>query len=98
MDQLIDGTYNAESFDLFKELYDSLMYGIEGNAPDQYFVLKDLPEYIKSQEQIDAVYRDQFKWHRMALLNIAASGKFSSDRTIGEYAKEIWNIKPVSWK
>jgi starch phosphorylase len=98
MDQLIDGTYNGTSFDLFKELYDSLMYGVEGNPPDQYFVLKDFPEYIKAQAKIDAAYRDQKKWHRMALLNIAASGKFSSDRTISEYAKEIWNIKPISWK
>jgi starch phosphorylase len=98
MNQLIDGTYNFESFDLFKELYDSLMYGVEGNPADQYFVLKDFPEYIKAQEKIDLAYRDQTQWHRMALLNIAASGKFSSDRTIGEYAKEIWNIKPQGWK
>lgn len=97
MEQLIDGTYNRESFDLFKELYDSLMYGIEGNAPDQYFVLKDLPDYLKAQERIDAAYRDQRAWHRKALLNIAASGKFSSDRTIGDYSREIWNIKPLSW-
>jgi len=98
VDQLIDGTYNFESFDLFKELYDSLMYGVEGNAPDQYFVLKDLPDYMLAQAKIDTAYRDQKAWHRMALLNIAASGKFSSDRTIGEYAKEIWNIKPLTWK
>lgn len=98
MNQLIDGTYNVEAFDLFKELYDSLMFGVEGNAPDQYFVLKDMPDYIKAQAKIDAAYRDQKKWHRMALLNISASGKFSSDRTIGEYAKEIWSIKPISWK
>jgi starch phosphorylase len=98
LEQLIDGTYNGAAFDLFKELYDSLMYGVEGNPPDQYFVLKDLPEYIKAQARIDAAYRDQKKWHRMALVNIAASGKFSSDRTIAEYAKEIWNIKPVTWK
>jgi starch phosphorylase len=98
VNQLVDGTYNVESFDLFKELYDSLMYGVEGNPPDQYFVLKDLPEYVKAQEKIDAAYRDQTQWHRMALLNIASSGKFSSDRTIGEYAKEIWNIQPIRWK
>jgi len=98
MDQLIDGTYNFESFDLFKELYDSLMYGVEGNPPDQYFVLKDFPDYIRAQGLIDLAYRDQKKWHRMALLNIAASAKFSSDRTISEYAKEIWNIKPLTWK
>jgi len=97
VNQFIDGTYNFESFDLFKELYDSLMYGVEGNPPDQYFVLKDLPEYIKAQEKVDQAYQDQDYWHRMALLNISASGKFSSDRTIQEYAKEIWSIKPLQW-
>ena len=95
VNQLIDGTFNVESFDLFKEIYDSLLYGLEGNPPDQYFVLKDLPDYIKAQKKIDEAYRDQKKWHKMALINIASSGKFSSDRTINEYAKEIWKIAPV---
>jgi starch phosphorylase len=96
VNQLIDGTFNHESFDLFKEIYDSLLYGLEGNPPDPYFVLKDLPEYIEAQKKIDLAYRDPKKWHRMALINIATSGKFSSDRTIAEYAKEIWEIKPLS--
>ncbi len=95
VNQLVDGTYNTESFDIFKELYDSLMYGVDGNQADQYFILKDLPMYIDAQAKIDADYRDQKKWSRMALINIASSGKFSSDRTIHDYAKEIWNIKPV---
>jgi starch phosphorylase len=97
MNQLIDGTYNREAFDLFKELYDSLMFGVEGNLPDQYFVLKDFPDYIEAQKKISEAYLDQPKWHRMALMNIAASGKFSSDRTIAEYSREIWNIKPLKW-
>ncbi len=96
VNQLIDGTFNYEHFDIFKEIYDSLMYGVEGNSPDQYFVLKDLPSYIEAQAKIDAAYRDQKKWTQMSLINIANSGKFSSDRTIHEYAKEIWNIKPVA--
>jgi len=95
VNQLIDGTYNVESFDLFKEIYDSLLYGVEGNPADQYFVLKDLPMYMEAHQKIDRDYRDQKKWHTMALKNIAGSGKFSSDRTIQEYASEIWNIKPV---
>ncbi|MEI8092772.1 MAG: glycogen/starch/alpha-glucan phosphorylase [Spirochaetales bacterium] len=98
MNQLIDGTYNFEAFDLFKELYDSLMSGVEGNAPDQYYVLKDFPDYIEAQKKIATAYLDQKKWHRMALINIASSSKFSSDRTISEYAREIWDIKPLKWK
>lgn len=98
VNMLIDGTLNYESFDLFKELYDSLMYGVEGNPADQYFVLKDLPSYIEAQAKADAAYRNPKTWAKMALLNIAASGKFSSDRTIAEYAKEIWNIQAVAVK
>jgi len=98
VNQLIDGTYNSEAFDLFKELYDSLMFGVEGNSPDQYFVLKDFPQYIEAQQRISEAYRDQTKWHRMALMNIASSGKFSSDRTIAEYSREIWKIKPIQWE
>jgi starch phosphorylase len=98
MSQLVDGTYNKESFDLFKELHDSIMYGTEGNVADQYYVLKDLPSYMDAQAKLDKAYRDQDNWHRMALLNIANGGKFSSDRTIKEYAKDIWNIKAVPVK
>jgi starch phosphorylase len=98
MSQLVDGTYNKESFDLFKELHDSIMYGTEGNVADQYYVLKDLPSYMDAHAKIDQSYRDQKNWHRMALINIANGGKFSSDRTIKEYAKEIWNIKAVPVK
>ncbi len=93
--QLVDGTYNVESFDLFRELYDSLLYGVEGNPADQYFVLKDLPAYMEAHARIEKDYQDQKKWHTMALYNIAGSGKFSSDRTIQEYASEIWGIEPV---
>jgi starch phosphorylase len=95
---LIDGTWNFESYDIFKELYDSLVNGIDGNMSDQYFVLADLPAYIEAQDKIDKTYRDQRLWHSMALANIAGSGKFSSDRTIREYADEIWNIKQIHVK
>ncbi len=95
---LIDGTWNFESYDIFKELYDSLVYGVDGNTPDQYFVLADMPGYIDAQSKIDKAYRDQGLWHRMALANIAGSGKFSSDRTIQEYADEIWDLKSVHLK
>jgi starch phosphorylase len=94
VDGLIDGTWNYESYDMFKEIYNSLVNGVDGNPPDQYFVLADLVPYMQAQDKIDKLYRDQKAWHRMALANIAGSSKFSSDRTIREYATEIWGIKP----
>jgi starch phosphorylase len=95
---LVDGTWNYEAYDVFKELHDSLVYGVDGNPPDQYYVLADLPSYLDAQAKVDAAYRDKRAWHRMALANIAGSGKFSSDRTIREYAQEIWDIKPIEVK
>ena len=95
---LVDGTWNFDAYDMFKELHDSIVYGVDGNPPDQYFLIADLPAYIDAQKAIDKAYRDQKAWHRMALANIAGSGKFSSDRTIKEYADEIWEIKPVPVK
>ena len=64
-----------------------------GNDP--YFVLKDFEPYLETQEHVEQVYRDKLKWLSMSVTNIAYSGKFSSDRTIKEYATEIWKIKPV---
>jgi len=93
IDQLIDGTYNIDSVEIFREIYNSLMYGVEGNPADQYYVLKDFASYAKAQEDVDKAYRDKKGWAKKALINIAASGKFSSDRTIEQYADEIWNIK-----
>ncbi len=98
MDQLVDGTYAPDNKDLFKEIYDSLMYGVEGNRADQYYVLKDFAGYAKAQDDIDAAYRDSKGWAKKMLINIANSGKFSSDRTIKEYADEIWNIKKTNVK
>jgi glycogen phosphorylase len=95
---LVDGTWNFESYDVFKEIYDSLVYGVDGNPPDQYFVLADLPQYMEAQARIDRAYRDPMAWQRMALANISGSAKFSSDRTIGEYARDIWGIQPIHVK
>ncbi len=92
---LVDGTFSGGDPDLFRELYDSLMYGLEGNAPDQFYVLKDYAAYRKAQEQVDKAYQDPKSWSRKALLNIASSGKFSSDRTVQQYAQEIWKVTPV---
>ena len=62
---------------------------------DPYYVLADYRSYIATQEKINSIYSDQGKWSEMAILNVAGSGKFSSDRTIGQYAKEIWKLHPV---
>ena len=69
MNQLIDGTYNQDT-QLFKELYDSLIYGIEGNRPDVYYVLADFDAYVKAQEEVAAAYQDKMAWAKKALLNI----------------------------
>ncbi|KAM5581260.1 alpha-1,4 glucan phosphorylase L isozyme, chloroplastic/amyloplastic [Rosa sericea] len=79
--------------------YDDLIGSLEGNegfgCADYFLVGKDFPSYIECQEKVDEAYRDQKKWTRMSILNTAGSSKFSSDRTIHEYAKDIWNINPV---
>lgn len=79
--------------------YDELLGSLEGNEGfgrgDYFLVGKDFPSYIECQEKVDEAYRDQRRWTRMSIMNTAGSPKFSSDRTIREYAKDIWNIKPV---
>ena len=87
--QLIDGTYAKDDPDRFRDLYDSL------TKEDVYFILKDFDSYAEAQQRVDVAYRDEKKWAKMAMLNTAMAGKFSSDRTIEEYAKEIWHLKKV---
>ncbi|MCC8098321.1 MAG: glycogen/starch/alpha-glucan family phosphorylase, partial [Eubacterium sp.] len=94
MNDLVNGTLN-ENTELFRELYNSLLNGINGNRADEYLVLKDFAAYKKAQEEINEAYKDKDKWAKMAILNTAKAGKFSSDRTIAQYAEEIWNLKPV---
>jgi len=95
--QLINGTLDEDT-ELFRELYEVLLNGFGGSRADEYFVLQDFEDYAKAQEEIDAAYKDKKKWAKMAVLNTAKSGKFSSDRTIKEYADEIWDVKPVEIK
>ncbi len=95
MNQLIDGTYDP-THQLFKELYDSLVYGIEGQRPDVYYVLADFDAYAAAQEQVAEAYTDSAAWAKKAILNIARSGKFSSDRTIEDYVRDIWKLKKVT--
>lgn len=95
LDQLVDGTYAPASDGAFRELYDSLVYGVEGQRPDVYYVLADFEAYERAHEGIAAAYADGRRWARMAMLNVARSGKFSSDRTIEEYVRDIWKIGRV---
>ena len=76
--------------DLFAWIYRTVL-----DAHDEYFHLADLPAYLEAQEKAGAAFNDPEGWARMAILNIARIGKFSSDRTVGEYARDIWDIKRV---
>ncbi len=87
--QLINGMYSPDDPERFRDLYDSLM------NEDVYFILKDFEAYVEAHRKVDTLYRDEKNWAKMVMLNTACSGKFSSDRTIEEYAKEIWNLKKV---
>lgn len=94
LNMLINGTLDNDT-ELFREIYDSLLNGYNGARADEYFVLKDFASYAAAQQKVDEAYRDKEKWAKMAILNTAHSGKFSSDRTIKEYADDIWDLKPV---
>lgn len=94
VDQLVDGTYGDPG--LFREIYSSLLDSNGYERPDQYFILKDFRSYAQAHKKVDAAYRDADAWAKMALLNVAKCGKFSSDRTIEEYAKEIWKLEKVT--
>lgn len=92
VDQLVDGTYAHGNTEMYRDLYNSLLNSVQGNRADMYFILKDFRAYAQAQEQVGAAYRDQDRWARMALLQTASCGKFSSDRTIQEYVDDIWHL------
>jgi starch phosphorylase len=94
VEQLVDGTLDPTR-QLFKELYDALLYGVEGQRPDVFYVLADFDSYVAAQEKVAEAYQNKMDWAKKALLNIARSGKFSSDRTIEDYVKDIWKLKKV---
>ena len=85
MNMLTDGTFGD-----FHSLYDYLL-----NSNDEFFILKDLPAYAEARKEIVRRYMDKTAWVKSCIINIARSGIFSSDRTIAEYAKDIWDVKPV---
>jgi len=89
IDAIRAGVFSRGNVDLFKSLMDSLLHH------DEYMVLADYQAYIDCQERVDALYRDQDAWSRMSILNAARTGFFSSDRTIREYADDIWKLHPL---
>lgn len=92
IDRIKDGTFSHGNTELFKPIVDQLLYD------DPYMLMADYHSYIECQKQVAITYRDQEKWTRMAILNSARMGKFSSDRTIKEYCDEIWKVSPVKIK
>ena len=89
MTQMINGFYCPENPDLFRPLYDTLM------QKDMYFILADFESYKEAQKRVEAAYRDEKRWARMAMMQTAHCGKFSSDRTIEEYVHDIWHLEKV---
>ncbi len=92
--QLINGTYSQDT-ELFKSLYNSLLNTLETSKADTYFILKDFRSYAEARNKAVEAYKDEKGWARSAILNVACSGKFSSDRTIEEYVKDIWHLDKV---
>ena len=95
VDSLIDGTFNDLGTGIYSNIHRSLMENAPWQQADRYFVLEDFEAYRKAQKTINKEYRDRMGWAKKQLMNIANAGKFSSDRTIKEYADEIWHIEPA---
>ena len=93
--QLINGTYAPGDPDRFRTLYNSLLNTLSTAKADTYFILKDFRSYAEAQKKVEAAYRDEKGWARSAILNVACSGKFTSDRTIQEYVDDIWHLDKV---
>lgn len=93
--QLINGVYSPNNPELFRDLYNSLLNTNSSNRADTYFILKDFRSYAEAQKRIEEAYKDERAWAKSAILNVACSGKFSSDRTIQQYVDEIWHLDKV---
>ncbi len=98
MTQMIDGTLLPNSATVLQPLYHTLLLGDYGSMPDSYFVLKDFGSYSMAQRRINEDYANRDKWLKMAVINTAMSGVFSSDRTIREYNDRIWHLEPLKTK
>ena len=93
--QLINGEYSHGDMEMFREIYDSLLNTNCSDRADTYFILADFKSYAAAQKRVEEAYRDEARWAKMAILNMASSGKFTSDRTIQQYVDEIWHLNKV---
>ena len=90
LDQMIHGFGDGVDY---TDIANLLLHGGNGGPADRYMSLKDFASYAEAQERVSQTYRDQDQWNRMALINIANSGRFAADRSIAEYAQNIWRVK-----
>ena len=95
LEQLVDGTYSNGDKEMFREIYKSLLDGTGYDRADVYFILKDFRSYAEAHTRVNQAYKNKRAWAKMALLNTANAGKFSSDRTIEEYVRDIWHLEKV---
>ena len=93
--QLINGYYSPQDPELFRDICNSLLNTKNSAKADTYFILKDFRSYAEAQKRVEAAYRDENWWARAAMLNTASAGKFSSDRTIEEYVRDIWHLEKI---
>ena len=96
VNQLVDGTYANGDTERYRDLYNCLLNNKGSDRPDMYFILKDFRSYAEAQEKVEKAYVDKERWAKMALLNTACCGKFSSDRTIEEYVEDIWHLDKIT--
>ena len=94
--QLINGEYAPDDPERFRDIYDSLLNTNSSDRADTYFILADFKSYAEAQERVEKAYRDETGWARMAMMNTACSGKFTSDRTIQQYVDEIWHLDKMT--
>ena len=92
--ELVNGTFSSDT-ELFRDLYNSLLNQNGGERADQYFILGDFRSYAAAQKKVEEAYKDEKGWARMAMMNTACAGKFTSDRTIQEYVDDIWHLDKV---
>lgn len=95
VDSLIDGTFEEVVSPEFQELHDALLLGASWHAPDNYFIIRDFQAYVEAQERVAQDFTNPLEFYRKGFINMASAGKFSSDRTIEEYAREIWKIESI---
>ena len=93
--QLINGEYCRENPEMFRDIYNSLLHNDGGRRADTYFILKDFRAYADAHRKMLDKYKDEKGWAKSAMLNVACAGKFSSDRTIEEYVRDIWHLKKI---